>query len=85
MILRRFACTTAYRRLPPTIKQLLANNDSIGTAVTVSGFVKSVRKQKRVAFAAVSDGTSADVLQAVFQPELAKAYEFNFKMVGVRF
>lgn len=73
MFLRRFASTA--RQLPPTIHQLLSRetlHDS--TSVTVTGFVKSVRRQKRVAFAAVNDGSSPDGLQAVFDPETARPY-----------
>ncbi|EIN08654.1 asparaginyl-tRNA synthetase [Punctularia strigosozonata HHB-11173 SS5] len=72
--------------LPPTIKQLLASPSiPVGTGtppaaaaaaaenVQVHGWIKSVRRQKRVAFAVVSDGSSARGLQAVFRdPELAK-------------
>jgi asparaginyl-tRNA synthetase len=74
MLLRRFASTCSARLLSPNIRQLLANdnpNDAIG--VTITGFVKSLRRQKRVAFAAISDGSSPDGLQAVLEPEVAKA------------
>jgi asparaginyl-tRNA synthetase len=78
MFLRRFASTAAPRcSLPPTIRQLLSSgtNHALGS-VTVTGFVKSVRRQKRVAFAAVNDGSSPDGVQAVFDPELAKGCAF---------
>jgi asparaginyl-tRNA synthetase len=39
--------------------------------VTLDGFVRTVRKQKRVAFAAIGDGTSLDAVQAVLKPEQA--------------
>jgi asparaginyl-tRNA synthetase len=42
--------------------------------VTVNGFVRSVRKQKRVAFAALGDGTSIEPLQVVLTPEQAERY-----------
>lgn len=42
--------------------------------VTVNGWVRSIRKQKRVAFAAVSDGSTIDSLQAVLKPEDADGY-----------
>lgn len=41
--------------------------------VTVNGFVRSVRKQKRVAFAHLGDGSSLDPLQVVLSPEQAEA------------
>jgi asparaginyl-tRNA synthetase len=37
----------------------------------LNGFVRTVRKQKRVAFAAIGDGTSLDAVQAVLTPEQA--------------
>lgn len=42
--------------------------------VEVNGFVRSVRKQKRVAFAALSDGTTLEPLQIVLTPEQAEGY-----------
>lgn len=44
---------------------------SSGT-LRVNGFVRTVRKQKRVAFAAVSDGSSLESLQVVLSPEQAE-------------
>lgn len=37
--------------------------------VSVTGWVRSVRRQKRVAFAVVGDGSTVDSLQAVLKPE----------------
>lgn len=42
--------------------------------VVVQGWVRSVRKQKRVAFAAISDGSTTESLQAVLKPEDAAEY-----------
>ena len=68
---RRFASTST---LPPTIQQLLtrpSNNHSI----QVNGWIKSVRRQKKVAFAVITDGSRTSGLQAVFNdPSLAKPY-----------
>jgi len=63
----RFASTFAHR-LSPTIRQLLSSptpNQS-STTITVNGWVKSIRRQKKVSFAVISDGSSARGLQAVF-------------------
>ncbi|KAJ7281497.1 asparaginyl-tRNA synthetase [Mycena rebaudengoi] len=51
-------------RLPPTIRQVLARN--LGPEITVTGWIKSIRKQKRVAFGVLTDGSSTAGLQAVF-------------------
>ena len=68
MSLRRLLTTSCLR---PTIQQILA---APGNApVEVHGWVRSIRKQKRVAFAAVGDGSCPDGLQAVLSPELAKS------------
>jgi asparaginyl-tRNA synthetase len=58
-------------RFTPTIHQLLAACPEADNAqgehqVTVSGWIKSVRRQKNVSFAVVTDGSSATGLQAVF-------------------
>lgn len=55
-------------RLPRTIHQLLssADNTTHASSVRVSGWVKSVRRQKNVAFAVITDGSSSNGLQAVF-------------------
>ncbi|KAF8638171.1 hypothetical protein AX17_002394 [Amanita inopinata Kibby_2008] len=57
-------------RLPLTIRQLLASSAKTDHGsdeqVTVSGWIKSIRRQKNVSFAVVTDGSSAGGLQAVF-------------------
>ncbi len=45
------------------------------TSVTVNGYVRSLRKQKRVTFAAIGDGSTMESLQAVLKPEQAIRYD----------
>ncbi|TDL18793.1 asparaginyl-tRNA synthetase [Rickenella mellea] len=53
-------------RLPPTIRQLLSPQyPTANLKIEVNGWVKSVRRQKNVAFAVISDGSSREGLQAV--------------------
>ncbi|THH08290.1 hypothetical protein EW146_g9043 [Bondarzewia mesenterica] len=67
---KRFASTST-GRLQPTIRQVLVLKPT-NENIYVNGWVKSVRLQKRVAFAMIQDGTSAQSLQAVFtNPSLA--------------
>ncbi|XPS68722.1 Asparagine--tRNA ligase [Ascochyta lentis] len=40
--------------------------------LTVHGYVRSVRKQKRVAFAVIGDGSTLQTVQAVLSPQLAE-------------
>ena len=40
-------------------------------SVQINGFVRSVRKQKSITFAAVNDGSSLESLQTVLQPQHA--------------
>ncbi|RMZ83313.1 hypothetical protein DV737_g1683, partial [Chaetothyriales sp. CBS 132003] len=42
-----------------------------GRRVTISGLVRSVRKQKNVAFAHIQDGTTYQPIQAILDPQLA--------------
>lgn len=72
MLFRNFASNTS-RRLQPTIHQLLTRELDPQTILSVTGFIKSVRKQKRVAFVAVNDGSCPEGLQAVLSPEDARA------------
>ena len=78
VMFRRFAST-----LPPTIRQLLTrfpNNHSL----QVNGWIKSVRRQKRVAFAVITDGSTSG-LQAVFSdPSLARPYVGNLFIFPIR-
>lgn len=43
-------------------------------SLSVNGWVRSVRKQKRIAFAAIGDGSTTGSLQAVLKPEDAAKY-----------
>lgn len=57
--------------IPPTIKSLLKNPLPSTSSLTVphvqvNGWIKSIRRQKRVAFAVISDGSNTTGLQAVF-------------------
>jgi len=66
MSFRRLLSTST---LPPTIRQLLAGKShalSNSPPIQVHGWVKSVRRQKRIAFAAITDGSTSQPLQAVF-------------------
>ncbi|KAJ6581507.1 asparaginyl-tRNA synthetase [Mycena capillaripes] len=64
--------STASRfRLPPTIRQILSS-PQVGEPVALTGWVKSIRKQKRIAFGVLSDGSSATGLQAVFHEDLVE-------------
>jgi len=59
----------------PTIAKLLTSSvlavRGENSSVTINGFVRSVRKQKSVAFAAIGDGTTVEPLQAVLSPSQA--------------
>lgn len=68
MFIRRLYGTAVHParfQLPPTIRQLLSHDDRERTAASVTGWIKSIRKQKNITFAVVSDGTTTEGLQAV--------------------
>ena len=44
--------------------------------VRMHGFIRSVRKQKRIAFAEISDGSTIEPVQAILQPVQAAEYVF---------
>lgn len=72
--LRRAMAGRCSSTLAPRSISALLKRSAEGTeipAVTLNGFVRSVRKQKRVAFAAVGDGSSLQTVQVVLNPEQA--------------
>jgi asparaginyl-tRNA synthetase len=76
MLFRRLLSTSS--RLRPSIRQILYGGGALPPVspehVDIHGWVKSVRRQKRIAFAAISDGSCEEGIQAVFSdPQLAKS------------
>lgn len=72
------------RRLPLTIKQVLEQSTASTSQqeeITVTGWVRSVRAQKRVAFAQINDGSCFKSLQAVLTPEEATRSESDAQTV----
>ncbi|KAJ3897258.1 hypothetical protein F5879DRAFT_79320, partial [Lentinula edodes] len=60
------------RRLPKTIKQLLEqatpkSSTSTTPLTSITGHVRSIRRQKRCTFALIEDGSTSEGLQAVFR------------------
>ena len=64
---RGFHCSHAPQK-EASIAELLRSN-SADHSIEVNGWIRSVRKQKKVAFVALGDGSSIDPLQAVLKPE----------------
>jgi hypothetical protein len=78
--LRRYSSSTSKQL---SIASLLYPQDtpsgstkSSHNPVTVQGFIRSIRRQKNIAFVALGDGTTLKSLQVVLNPELAKTYDF---------
>jgi hypothetical protein len=60
----------------PTIRDLLSKqilDKSVKVPAVVQGWVRTVRLQKKVAFAEIADGSTVSGIQAVLDPELAKS------------
>ena len=56
--------------LPATIRALVSRAPACTTDITVQGWIKSVRQHKNVSFAAISDGTTSQSIQAVFKGDV---------------
>jgi asparaginyl-tRNA synthetase len=54
---------------PPSVPQ---QRPSDHQPLTIHGYIRSVRKQKRIAFAAIGDGSTLHTVQAVLAPQLAE-------------
>jgi len=65
---RRYLSSSSAHLKRVNVSQLLTQ-DSEARDVDVYGWVRSLRKQKKVAFAALGDGSTLDPLQAVLKPE----------------
>ena len=64
--LHKLISTRSLTQLGRTIRQVLTSKSSKET-IHVHGWVKSVRLQKRIAFAMIHDGTTPKGLQVVFR------------------
>ncbi|KAM6496493.1 hypothetical protein JOM56_006966 [Amanita muscaria] len=79
MIRRRLlsSFTSSTYCLPQTISQLLAHHIDVQgsqqpATITVTGWIKSIRRQKNVSFAVLTDGSPPKGLQAVFTYPIQK-------------
>ena len=77
--LRAQLCRSSASVSPPTIGSLLnphgtSSTENDGKVLTVSGFVRSVRRQKKIAFVAIGDGSTLDPLQVVLDPKETHGY-----------
>ncbi|KAF2405197.1 asparaginyl-tRNA synthetase-like protein [Trichodelitschia bisporula] len=55
----------------PRIASLL-NPQAVDGSIHVNGFVRTIRKQRHVAFATITDGSSTEALQTILTPEQTK-------------
>lgn len=53
------------------LRSSVENTDESTPKIEVNGYVRTIRKQKRIAFAAVGDGSSLQPVQAVLTPDQA--------------
>ncbi len=78
--IRRSSSTTSVNAFPRTVASLLypsqdqdpgleQGTESRSPVVTVNAWIRSVRRQKRVSFAHIGDGTTLTPLQAVLTKE----------------
>jgi asparaginyl-tRNA synthetase len=76
--------TTRFTRLASTqhkpaniatlLKSAAESTQSGSPEIQVKGYVRTIRKQKRIAFAAIEDGSSLQPIQAVLTPDQAQSY-----------
>lgn len=76
--LTRYSSTVTQSRISVSTllnRETASSDGPADDLVTINGFVRSIRKQKRVAFAAIGDGTTLEPLQAVLTPDQANGYD----------
>ncbi|KAK6506367.1 asparaginyl-tRNA synthetase [Arthrobotrys conoides] len=59
--------------LPTTVRELLLTKNDIKDQAAVKGWIQTIRKQKGVCFATVTDGSTAQTVQVVMTPEQGSA------------
>ena len=62
----------AHGKLGDLVQSSAKSDEHLGE-VEIEGYVRSIRKQKRVAFAAVGDGSNLQPVQAVLEPSQAES------------
>lgn len=67
-------CPTSIAELlrPSPLSSSSQRSPPDGETLTINGYVRTVRKQKRIAFAAIGDGSTLQTVQAVLAPQLAE-------------
>ncbi|GAA5910850.1 uncharacterized protein JCM6883_000335 [Sporobolomyces salmoneus] len=70
----RAVYSTPTARLPPLLSQSLhhPSTSSTPSRVSLNGWIRSIRKQKNISFAVISDGTKVDGVQVVLPKGLEK-------------
>ncbi|RVD84991.1 uncharacterized protein DFL_003326 [Arthrobotrys flagrans] len=63
----------AANALPTTVKELILTKNDIKDQAAVKGWIQTIRKQKAVCFATVTDGSTAQTVQVVMTPEQGSA------------
>jgi len=72
-----------FSSLPATIRAILSKSTAPQPEVTVRGWIKSIRQHKNFSFAVISDGSTAESLQAVFKADVdTEQYVSNLVFVG---
>lgn len=64
-------------RIADLLQSTPSDDTTLTKDVTVHGFVRSVRRQKRIAFAAIGDGSTLRSLQIVLDPITADKYDLS--------
>ncbi|KAF3199727.1 asparaginyl-tRNA synthetase [Orbilia oligospora] len=65
--------TQTANALPTTVRELLLTQNDIKDQAAIKGWVQTIRKQKGVCFATVTDGSTAQTVQVVMTPEQGSA------------
>ena len=63
-----------YRTIAQVLESSQTFNSDTPSLISVTGTVRTVRKQKKISFAAVGDGSTTEQLQAVLEPAQAEGY-----------
>lgn len=72
LLIRTYASRNSHVRIADLLQAAPAGED--GVSVSIAGCIRNIKKQKRVAFAHIQDGSCLEAAQIILSPEHAAPF-----------